>query len=109
MAVAGGLLVGLAMFPKSDEVNAPVAPQVTASASNKVEQPPVKVDSCGAAREAILTGTPADIERTFKALVADKSADATAREYARYYLGRDRDDRQMREMDIGLIQTACTL
>jgi hypothetical protein len=61
------------------------------------------------AREAILTGTPADIKGALRALQADKTADATAREYARYYLTRDAGDPQMREMDVSLIQSACAL
>jgi hypothetical protein len=65
-------------------------------------------DSCAAAREAILTGSKSDITRAMKGLVADKSADSVAREYARYYLGRDADNPQMREMDISLIQMSCS-
>lgn len=68
-----------------------------------------KASTCDVAREAILTGTPTDIEKAFRALVADKSADGTAREYARYYLGRDKNDKSMREMDISLIQMSCTV
>jgi hypothetical protein len=42
-------------------------------------------------REAILTGSPADITTAMQSLVAEKTANATAREYARYYMGRDAD------------------
>lgn len=65
------------------------------------------VSTCDAVREAILTGTPAQVAKAMKALVADKSADATAREYARYYLGRDAKSPDLREMDVTLIQSSC--
>jgi len=42
-------------------------------------------------------------------MIHDKTADATAREYARYYLGRDKASKQFREMDIGLIQMSCSV
>lgn len=74
-----------------------------------VEEAPVDLGStCDQVREAILTGSQADINAAMKALQADKSADSTAREYARYYLGRDKNDPQLREMDISLIQMSCS-
>jgi len=80
-------------------------------ATKKKKEAPAKpkASSCDVAREAILTGSQAQINKAMKALVADKSADATAREYARYYIGRDKGDKDMREMDVSLIQTACML
>jgi hypothetical protein len=59
------------------------------------------------AKEAILTGTPASITAAMKALVADKSADSTAREYAQYYTGRDAGQKDMQTMDTSLIQMSC--
>jgi len=44
-----------------------------------------------------------------KALVADKTAPATAREYARYYTVRDKGNKQLQEMDVSLIQMSCTV
>lgn len=108
--VGVGLLILAVLAPGADEPASTPIPQGTVSAAparTKVEQPPVKVDSCDAAREAILTGTPAQIEAAFKVLIADTTADGTAREYARYYLVRDKNDKRMREMDIGLIQMGC--
>ena len=42
------------------------------------------------------------------ALVADKTAPETAREYAQYYSGRDAGNKQMQTMDTELIQMSCT-
>ena len=64
--------------------------------------------SCDVTREALLTGSPAEIDASMRALMADKNADATAREYADYYLNRDKADTSMREMDIGLIRMSCS-
>lgn len=64
-------------------------------------------DSCGNAKEAILTGSQADIDRTLLALQNDKGANSTAREYARYYLGRDKGQKDLQELDITLIQSVC--
>ncbi len=63
--------------------------------------------TCADVREAFLTGTPTDIAKALKALVADKGADPTAREYSKYYLDRDSGDPSMRKLDEGLIQSAC--
>lgn len=73
------------------------------------EEPLEQTSSCDAAREAILTGTAADIKKAFLALQKDRTAEATAREYARYYLVRDKNNKDLREMDIGIIQMSCSL
>jgi hypothetical protein len=65
--------------------------------------------TCDVTREAFLTGTPAELQASLKALVADKAADATAREYADYWLNRDKGNAQMQEMDEGLIKMACSV
>ena len=64
--------------------------------------------TCDVTREALLTGTPEEILASMKALMADKTADATAREYADYYVNRDKASAQMREMDVSLIRMACS-
>lgn len=68
-----------------------------------------KADTCAVAREAFLTGTPAEVTASLKALVADKIADATAREYADYWLNRDKNDAAQRESDKLLIRMACSV
>ena len=44
-----------------------------------------------------------------KALIADKTAPATAREYASYYNVRDKGNKQLQQMDVSLIQMSCTV
>ncbi len=82
---------------------------ITPSAARSGDDTALNGSTCDNAREAILTGTQSGIASAMNKLVADKSADSTAREYARYYLGRDKSDPEMRELDIGLIQSACSL
>lgn len=66
------------------------------------------VNSCDRVREALLTGTQAQINSAMAALQVDKAEDATAREYADYYLHRDAGNKQLRDMDISLIRMACS-
>jgi uncharacterized protein YcfL len=68
-----------------------------------------KVSSCDRAREAFLTGSAADQSRALKTLQSDRAADATAREYAKYWLRRDKSDASMRDMDESLITTSCAI
>lgn len=73
------------------------------------EEPTSTASTCDVVREAFLTGTVADQTAALKKLKADKTADATAREYAGYWLGRDKDSKDLREMDQTLIVSACSL
>ena len=72
----------------------------------------VKVNTCANVREALLTGSQSQIDSAMRALIADKSADDTAREYADYYMTRDAPgsymSKETREMDVGLIRMACS-
>lgn len=95
----------LPQAPSSSAADKTTAPADTPAPAEQADKP----TTCDVAREAILTGTPKQIKKAFEALVKDKTADATAREYARYYLGRDKNDKDLREMDIGLIQMSCSL
>lgn len=79
----------------------------TAEAPAATEAAPAAVTTCDAAKEALLTGSPTSIDAAMRALKADKTADATAREYADYYTGRDKDNKDLKEMDKGLINMAC--
>lgn len=94
--------------------SSPAAPveetsEAPAPAPEPAPEPTKAASSCDDAREAILTGSKADITRAFQALIKDKGADATAREYARYYLVRDKGQADVQEMDISLIQMSCTM
>jgi hypothetical protein len=88
-------------------VPAPASIEVPTTAKPVVKA--AKVSTCDQVREALLTGTPAQIDVAMRALKADTTADGTAREYADYYLGRDRTNPEMQEMDISLIRMSCTL
>ncbi len=92
----GALPAGSDQFPT--ETTSDTTPVTTAPAAS----------TCDVAREAFLTGTPAEIDAALEALIADKTADATAREYADYYLNRDAGDASMRDMDKSLIRMACS-
>lgn len=69
------------------------------------------VSSCEQTREALLTGSQAQINTAMSRLIADTSADGTAREYADYYLHRDAPpaygSKDLRGMDISLIRMSC--
>lgn len=81
-------------------------------ATTTTTEAPAKASSCDVAREALLTGTPAQINSAMAGLVADRTADGTAREYADYYLHRDAPpaygSKDLRSMDITLVRTACS-
>jgi hypothetical protein len=93
-------------------VNAiPTTPEALASAGASIAAaapaPADAASSCSVVKEALLTGTPAEINAAMLALVADKGADQTAREYADYYTNRDKNQKDLQKMDATLIQTAC--
>jgi len=91
-----------------------VTKQAPAKTVTVTVQPPAAAEpapgtsSCEKAREAILTGSHENIVASMQGLIADKTAPSVAREYARYYVGRDAGQKDMQEMDIGLIQMACS-
>ena len=100
---------GSAPLPQAPATSAPAPAAPAPTAEVPVADPTPAATTCDIAREALLTGTPADITAAMKALIADKSAPATAREYASYYNVRDKDSKQFREMDVSLIQMSCTV
>jgi hypothetical protein len=61
--------------------------------------------TCDRVREAFLTGSAAEIRAALQALIRDRSADGTAREYAQKYLTET--DKDLRDMDKSLIQMSC--
>ncbi len=78
------------------------------AASVSAPAPEASTTTCDVVREALLTGSPAQIMASMEALIADKTAPATAREYARYYTVRDKGNKEMQTMDESLIQISCT-
>lgn len=93
--------------PKAAPAPEPAA--VEPVAEPPAPEPAAAVSTCDAAREALLTGTPREITAAMLALKADKTMDGTAREYAGYYTGRDKGNKQMQSMDESLISMSCTL
>ena len=63
--------------------------------------------TCDVAREAFLTGSDEEIEAALVALVADTTADATAREAAQSYL--EEDDPTLRGLHKELVQYTCSI
>lgn len=122
VALVVGVIIGAASAGGGSPAPTAAAPGPTVTATVEVATPaetvtvtpdappavtPAATTTCADAREAFLTGSPADIDRALKALQADKGADQTAREYANFYLTRDKGDPDMQTLDKGLIQTAC--
>jgi predicted small lipoprotein YifL len=107
LTACGSTQQPLPQAPPDTSTSQDATPESTSEAEATPDQ--TAATACDVAREAILTGTKAQIKAAMKKLVADRTADATAREYARYYLGRDAADADMQEMDVSLIQMSCTL
>ena len=64
--------------------------------------------TCDVAREALLTGTQADKDAAMAALVADTTADATARESAQKYLTED-NEYGLKDAYASSVQTWCRI
>jgi hypothetical protein len=109
LALTGCVAPSADPIPQAAETDASSSKTSGAKAAKPRKAAEPSVSSCDQVREAILTGTPAEIKAAMKRLVADRKADGTAREYAQYYLKRDAKQPDMREMDVTLIQTACTV
>lgn len=63
--------------------------------------------TCATISEAILTGTPAEIDTAMLALIADKTADINARAYAKSYVDH-KDSKELRSINSGFVQAFCT-
>ena len=70
------------------------------------EPEPAAPSTCDVAREAFLTGSDEEIEAALAALVADTTADASAREAAQSYLGGRPDAAGLHE---DLVQYTCSI
>jgi hypothetical protein len=95
LALAALTLVGVACTaPEADTLNVKSFDGATTEETIPATNPePVAAPStCDVAREAFLTGNAADIKTALEAMIADTTADATAREYAQTYLSELTDD-----------------
>ncbi len=109
------IMVNLAAAGSVDQLSSPVALTSvedsiasTAPAAPAAATVPGALTSCDVVREALLTGSPADIQAGMLVLIADRTADPTAREYASNYTERDNGRKDMQRMDISLIQVSCS-
>lgn len=84
-----------------------VASEETTTDTPEPAETKAKPTSCDIAREAILTGTKKEKEKALKALIKDKKADATAREAAQDYF--ETDDKDLKKMELDLVQLACAI
>ena len=64
--------------------------------------------SCAAVKDALLNGTPDEVDAGMLALVADATANPTARQYAAYYTDRDKDENEMQRLEATIIQSSCS-
>lgn len=103
------LPAGSDKFPTETSVAAGTVEETTTTTARATTTTTTAAAStCDVVREALLTGSPAEIAASMRALVADKTADATAREYADYYLNRDKNEPSLQDMDISLIRMSCS-
>jgi len=112
VSCSAGTTTTSAPVPQGTVASAPAvaqaAPAPTPAAVPAPAPAPAAVSTCDAANEAILTGSPEQITAALKALTADKTAPATAREYAQYYNVRDVGQKDLQSMDTTLITAVCT-
>lgn len=101
------LLAGCQLNPDPDPLP-PGSDQFpeTTDTLDEPDAPAAEATSCDRAREAFLTGTPGEIKSALRALIADKKADADARENAQQYLNES--DADLRDMYKQLVQTYCS-
>lgn len=112
LAAAGLLLVlaGCAVPSEPIPQESGAAGQIETSAEAEADTGAevAEVSTCDRVRESFLTGTKAEQVKALKQLKADRGADGTAREYAGYWLGRDKGEPDMQEMDQSLIVSLCS-
>ena len=102
------IILALEALVISIMVNAGSAPGGTMPTTAGVRLSADALSSCTVVKDALLNGTPADIHAGMLALIADKTADQTAREYAGYYTGRDKDKTEMLKLGATLIWSSCS-
>jgi hypothetical protein len=120
LALAALALVGVACAtPEPDTLGVKSFDGATTEETSAATAPATP-STCDVAREAFLTGSPADIKIAMQGLIADTTADATAREYAQTYLdeltkdfswaGSDAETQRQSalDMDVSLIRMSCS-
>lgn len=110
MAAGIAVLAGCAVEADPLPVGADQFPtESTITLAGRTNEPKETASSCDVVREALLTGTQADINAAMRQLQTDKSADATAREYAADYLDADGAYADTaRDLSVTLIRLYCS-
>ena len=75
---------------------------------NPVPAPTIPASSCGKFLETILTGSEANISASLQVIRRDKTADPTAREFAKHYGDRGQADMSRKKTDIGIVKDYCS-
>jgi hypothetical protein len=106
LALAALTLVGVACTaPEPDTLGVKSFDGATTDETTQATTPTAAASTCDVVREALLTGSPAEIKTAMAALKADTAADATAREYADNYLTETNADLQ--EMNVSILRMYC--
>lgn len=92
----------MAHAPAPANTKAP-APATTTSPASTASSP------CQQLQEDILNGTELKIVNDMNQIVIDKTANATARQYAGYYTGRDAANKSVQEKEIPIVQFYCNV
>ena len=83
--------------------------RTTCTTANATQVPGNPVaSSCDIFQEAFLTGTKADVRASVQGILADKSANTTARETAKLYKDRDPADTSRQKTDLAIIKDYCS-
>jgi hypothetical protein len=81
---------------------------VSVTPKSSVPAPTIPASSCGKFLEAILTGSEADITASLQVIRADKTAEPTAREFAKHYSDRAQGETSRRKTDVGIVKDYCS-
>jgi hypothetical protein len=118
VAVAIAVVIGMGWqagwrlkSPDQPQTTAPVS-SVTGSGRAILAAPAPATpaaSSCDVAREAFLNGTETDIINSMSGVLADKTAHDTARQFAKFYNGRDKANKSKQETDMKIVEFYCSL
>ena len=108
-AVGSGPDKVIVSSPAGVSTQAQPAPEAPVADPAPAAEPAPATSTCDVVQEALLTGTPAEITSSMKALIADRTAPTTARQYARYFTVRDTGNKSQQSADESLISMSCRL
>lgn len=94
--------------PTSTSFISSLSGSASATSRSPAPDPTTSASSCGNFLEAILTGTEADIAASLEVIRRDKTAEPTAREFAKHYSDRAQADTSRKKTDIGIVKDYCS-